>query len=78
MQINWKPFEGGMLSPAFDYSLDVTSNLVPLETYSTLNRPTRCELHDDERHKHDPENRRDHQQNPARDIGEHSVSRLDN
>ncbi|MDP4243529.1 MAG: cell surface protein SprA [Bacteroidota bacterium] len=37
MQINWKPFEGGMLSPAFDYSLDVSSNLVPLETRAQLN-----------------------------------------
>jgi hypothetical protein len=35
-------------------------------------------LHDHEGDKHDPQNRRDHQQNPARDIGEHSISRPDN
>ncbi len=39
MQINWKPFEGGMLSPAFDYSLDVTSNLIPLETQAQFDKP---------------------------------------
>ncbi len=40
MQINWKPFEGGMLSPNFDYSLDVSSNLAGLETYGQFNQPT--------------------------------------
>src|SRR5665213_834351 len=39
MQITWKPFEGGMLSPSFDYALDVSSNLVPLETNAQLNKP---------------------------------------
>jgi len=39
LQINWKPFEGGMLSPGFDYALDVTSNLAPLETNATFNTP---------------------------------------
>ncbi len=39
MQINWKPFEGGMLSPAFDYALDVSSNLAPLETNAQFNAP---------------------------------------
>ena len=38
MQISWKPFEGGMLSPAFDYALDVQSNLVPLETEAQFNK----------------------------------------
>lgn len=32
MQIGWKLTEGGFLSPQFDYGLDVTSNLAPLET----------------------------------------------
>ena len=39
MQIDWKPFEGGFLSPAFNYRLDVTSNLAPLETTSQFNAP---------------------------------------
>ncbi|HET6401051.1 MAG TPA: cell surface protein SprA [Candidatus Kapabacteria bacterium] len=39
MQITWKPFEGGMLSPSFDYALDVSSNLVPLETNAQFNTP---------------------------------------
>ncbi len=41
MSMNWKPFEGGMLSPSFEYALDVSSNLAPFETYSTFNKPTR-------------------------------------
>ena len=40
MQINWKPFEGGMLSPGFDYALDVSSNLSALETSTQFNQPT--------------------------------------
>ncbi len=40
MQINWKPFEGGMLTPNFDYALNVSSNLAGLETTPQLNRPT--------------------------------------
>jgi len=47
MQINWKPFEGGLLSPAFDYSLDVSSNLVPLETYTVFNKPTSYDANGD-------------------------------
>lgn len=39
MQITWKPFEGGMLSPSFDYALDVSSNLAPLETNAQFNTP---------------------------------------
>jgi len=38
--ITWKPFEGGILTPAFDYSLDVTSNLAGLETTPVYNQPT--------------------------------------
>ncbi len=40
MQIDWQPFEGGMLSPKFNYALDVTSNLAPLETTTSWNQPT--------------------------------------
>ncbi len=40
MQIDWKPFEGGILSPSFNYALDVTSNLSPLETSTAFNAPT--------------------------------------
>jgi len=43
-----------------------------------LDRPARRELHHDERHQHDPENRGDHEQDAADDIGGHgapSVSR---
>ncbi|HEY3875692.1 MAG TPA: cell surface protein SprA, partial [Candidatus Kapabacteria bacterium] len=40
MQATWKPFEGGMLSPSFDYALDVSSNLSPLETSTQFNTPT--------------------------------------
>jgi hypothetical protein len=36
MQFQWKPTEGGLLSPAFDYGLDVTSNLAPLETRNSF------------------------------------------
>ncbi|HWF43572.1 MAG TPA: cell surface protein SprA [Candidatus Kapabacteria bacterium] len=39
MGLNWKPFEGGVLSPGFEYALDVQSNLVPLETQAQYNRP---------------------------------------
>jgi hypothetical protein len=37
-----------------------------------LHRPTRRELHDKETDRHDPEDRRDHQQNAAEDIGGHA------
>ncbi len=40
MQIDWQPFEGGMLSPKFSYALDVQSNLTPLETTTAWNQPT--------------------------------------
>ncbi len=40
LQIDWKPFEGGMLSPVFNYALDVSSNLAPLETTQAFNQPT--------------------------------------
>ncbi len=40
MQIDWQPFEGGMLSPKFSYALDVQSNLTPLETTTAFNQPT--------------------------------------
>lgn len=33
MAVKWKLSEGGLLSPNFDYGLDVTSNLAPLETF---------------------------------------------
>ncbi len=40
MQFDWQPFEGGMLSPKFNYTLDVQSNLTPLETSTSWNQPT--------------------------------------
>ena len=39
-----------------------------------LDRAARHELHDRERDQHDAEDRRDHQQEPAGDIGEHAAS----
>ena len=39
-----------------------------------LDRAARHELNDRERDRHDAENRRDHQQEPAEDIGEHAAS----
>jgi hypothetical protein len=47
IQATWKLTENGLLSPSFDYGLDVTSNLAPLETdqsfknmtYDSLGRP---------------------------------------
>ncbi len=44
MQIDWQPFEGGLLSPKFNYALDVTSNLAPLETSTAWNQPTTYDL----------------------------------
>jgi len=38
MQFTWKLSEGGLLSPSVEYGLDVTSNLVPLETYNVFNQ----------------------------------------
>src|SRR5262249_50063884 len=40
----------------------------------TLNRPARRELHNNERNKHDTEQRRYHQQQAADDIGSHGIS----
>ena len=40
-----------------------------------LHRPARRELHDDEGDEHDAEQRRDHEQQAAGDIGEHRASR---
>ena len=37
-----------------------------------LHRPARRELHDGEGDQHDAENRRDHQQQAAGDVGEHA------
>lgn len=39
MQVSWKFTDGGLLSPAIEYGLDVTSNLVPLETIEIPNAP---------------------------------------
>src|SRR6185312_508446 len=39
MQTSWKVTEGGLLSPAIDYSLGVTSNLAGFETRVVNNRP---------------------------------------
>ena len=41
MSLNWKPFEDGILSPNFEYALDVSSNLTPFETYNAFNIPVR-------------------------------------
>ena len=41
-----------------------------------LDRPARRELHDHEGHEQDPEQRRDHQQDAAGDIGAHELFRL--
>ena len=38
-----------------------------------LDRTARRELHDDERHQHDPEQRGDHEQHAAEDIGGHVI-----
>ncbi|HET9137181.1 MAG TPA: hypothetical protein VFO76_11125, partial [Candidatus Kapabacteria bacterium] len=39
MAINWKLTDNGLLSPTFDYSLYVVSNLTPLETTPVNNQP---------------------------------------
>src|SRR6185437_6071427 len=41
-----------------------------------LDRAAGRELHHDERHQHDPENRGDHEQDAADDIGAHAVVNL--